>query len=225
MNEIVLLASSVPFGSFVWGMVRFFRQPAGKTAEAALVSLTGAGCLAWHAATLASCRPSWRALGFTVEIRADAPLAKLREAAQTFARSLKPGDVGLFYFSGHGMQIDGRNLLAPVDFTARAEATAREACLEFDDVQDRLERSPAALSILIMDACRNNPFLRTRSWARGLALVEARLGSYVAFAASPGQTASDNVEERNGLFTKYLLAKLKDPLPLSALFREVRRLA
>jgi tetratricopeptide (TPR) repeat protein len=165
-----------------------------------------------------------RALGFTVEIRADAPLAKLREAAQTLARSLKPSDVGLFYFSGHGMQIDGRNLLAPVDFTARTETTAREACLEFDDVQDRLERSPAALSILIMDACRNNPFLRTRSWARGLALVEARLGSYVAFAASPGQTASDNVEERNGLFTKYVLAKLKDPLPLSALFREVRRL-
>lgn len=59
MNEIVLLASSVPFGSFVWGMVRSFRQPAGKTAEAALVSLTGAGCLAWHAATLASCSPSW----------------------------------------------------------------------------------------------------------------------------------------------------------------------
>jgi uncharacterized caspase-like protein len=93
----------------------------------------------------------------------------------------------------------------------------------FDDVQKAMEQSKARLSILVMDACRSNPYRSaTRAWDQGLAPVDAGLGSYIAFAAGPGQTADDNPGERNGLFTKFLLKELQQQQPLSQVFRRVR---
>src|SRR5437762_1928827 len=162
-------------------------------------------------------------LGFTVTIGTDLSLRAMNQAISQFVGGLRKGDVALFYYSGHGLQIDGENLLVPVDFNARLAAEAKNSSIAFDDLQTKLEKSEASLSILIMDACRVNPFRATRGLlSQGMAPVEARMGSYIAFAASPGQTADDNATERNGLFTKFLLASLRQPPPLSQLFRQVR---
>ena len=135
----------------------------------------------------------------------------------------------LFYFSGHGIEIDGENLLVPADFPLSkyrsCRPSSKAAAFPFVDVQHALEQSRASLSIFVMDACRTNPYRgNARAWDQGgPAPVEAGLGSYVAFAASPGQTADDNSGERNGLFTKFLLKALQqDPPPLSQVFRQVR---
>ncbi|MBI1786852.1 MAG: tetratricopeptide repeat protein [Acidobacteria bacterium] len=161
-------------------------------------------------------------LGFQVDLVRDASLKEMNDVTQSFTRKLREGDVALFYYSGHGLQIDSENLLVPVDFSGRTEPEVKRACFRFDGVKEMLERSPAALSILIMDACRNNPLRHTRDLVLGLAPVEAGLGSYLAFAASPGQVAADNPTERNGLFTKHLLEALRRTTPLSQIFRQVR---
>jgi uncharacterized caspase-like protein/lipoprotein NlpI len=162
-------------------------------------------------------------MGFTVTLGTDLSRLAMDQAISKFTGGLRKGDVALFYYSGHGMQIEGENLLVPVDFNARLSAEAKDGSIRFDDLQHSLEKSTASLSILIMDACRSNPFPATRGLlSKGMASVEARMGSYIAFAASPGHTAEDNPAERNGLFTKFLLASLRQPPPLSQLFRVVR---
>ena len=162
-------------------------------------------------------------VGFSVTLATDLSRRAMHEAVSKFVGALRKGDIALFYYSGHGLQIEGDNLLVPVDFNARGAAEARDGGISFNDLQHSLETSPATLSIMIMDACRVNPFRTTRGLSiLGLAAVEARMGSYIAFAASPGQTAEDNPGERNGLFTKFLLASLRQPPPLSQLFRGVR---
>ena len=129
----------------------------------------------------------------------------------------------MFYYSGHGFQLDSGNYLAPVEFDAANEAQARQQAVSFDSIKSRLERSPAGLSIMTLDSCRDNPFQGSWSPARGMALMEAGLGSYIVFAASPGKTASDNPRERNGLFTKHLIQELKTPGSVPEIFRRVRR--
>ena len=164
-------------------------------------------------------------LGFTVRLGKDLSKQAMQDQVKKFLGDLRDGDVALFYYSGHGMELDGENLLVPTDFpdAMPRPAEAKADSFAFDDVQRSLEQSKARLSILVMDACRSNPYSsRSRAWDRGLAPVDAGLGSYVAFAASPGQTADDNSTERNGLFTKFLLAELGKQPPLSQVFRQVR---
>ena len=166
--------------------------------------------------------------GFTVSVAKDVSRQAMRDLVSKFVGSLHDGDVALFYFSGHGLEVDGENLLVPADFPQSVPGSpvdTKNAAFAFDDVQRALEQSRARLNILVMDACRTNPYRdHTRAWDQGgPAPVEAGLGSYVAFAASPGQTADDNSGERNGLFTKFLLQALQqEPPPLSQVFRQVR---
>ena len=164
-------------------------------------------------------------VGFTVSLGKDLSKRAMQDQVAKFLGSLRDGDVALFYYSGHGMEVDGENLLVPTDFPQAMPQPkeAKAASFPLEDVQRSLERSKAQLSIVVMDACRSNPYRRnTRAWDQGLAPVDAGLGSYIAFAASPGQTADDNSGERNGLFTKFLLKELAQPPPLSQVFREVR---
>lgn len=163
-----------------------------------------------------------QALGFGVTMATDLSFQRMEVQIQHFVDGVKSGDVALFYYSGHGMQIDGENLLVPVDFVLASAEKAKSGCVRFSRVQHMLEESGASLSVMVMDACRTNPFHPTRDWSRGLAPADAGLGSYLAFAASPGQTADDNPNERNGLFTKFLIESLRQPPPLSQLFRGVR---
>ena len=138
--------------------------------------------------------------GFTVIRSLDSDHADMDRALKKFQRALKDSDVGLFFFAGHGMQIDGENYLAAVDTDGADEIAAKHSSLALNHVIEVMEKSGCSTSIIVLDACRNNPFERawTRSMeSRGLAPVYAPRGTLIAFATSPGQTASDG-RGRNG---------------------------
>lgn len=165
---------------------------------------------------------SLQKLGFKTTIVANASKSKMEGAVDNFAATLAAGDVALFFYAGHGFQLDSENYLVPVEFAAANEIQAREAAVSFQRVKAKLEQTPATFVAIILDSCRNNPFDPAKAPTHGLALSEAGLGSFLVFAASPGKTASDG-SQRNGLFTQFLLKELNEPLLLSELFRRVRR--
>jgi hypothetical protein len=163
-----------------------------------------------------------RGLQFDVTTVTDADLTTLERAVDAFVARLTPADVAMFYFSGHGVQIDGENYLMPVDFKGFDEIDVKHKAYSATRVHEKLE-ARARVRILVLDACRDNPFKSSRSAQGGLAEMTAR-GSLIAFATSPGSTASDNPRGRNGLFTEKLLEALSEPgLSASDLFRQVRK--
>ncbi len=164
-----------------------------------------------------------RAIDFDVTLVLDADLKTLTKAAKKFLSSLGPGDVSLFYYSGHSIQVDGENYLEPIDFDADDLIEAKFQSYSAQLIQERMEASGAKLRILILDSCRDNPFRGLRSSSRGLAAMIPGRGTFFAFSTEPGGTASDNAKESNGLFTKYLLLALQhQELTLDEVFREVR---
>ncbi len=165
---------------------------------------------------------SLRALGFETNLLTDADLRSMDLAVRGFAQGLNAGDFALFYFSGHGMNIEGENFLVPVNFSAEMEADVRYQALSASRVRDLLRSRNVRLSILVLDACRSNPFRAIRAAGGGLSGMSGA-GAFIAFAADEGKTADDNPKERNGLFTKHLLKELAQPgLGLEQLFTRVR---
>lgn len=163
-------------------------------------------------------------LHFEVKLVEDAGAAALRDSVGTFTAGLSSRDTAVFYYAGHGMQINGETYLVPVDFEPHGEADATRACYRAEQAREQMEKSGARASILILDACRNNPFAGggKRMLVFGLAAMDAGLGTLVAYATGPGQTADDNPDERNGLFTKYLLEQMREPLDVLEVFRKAR---
>ena len=165
-------------------------------------------------------------LGFEVMTLYNADYREMKKAIDEFGNRLKTADVGLFYYSGHGIQLNGYNYLIPVDAQLQSEQDAEYDCINAGRILSRMEGSGLKTSIIILDACRNNPFLR--SWNRslernGLAYMEAPTGSLIAYSTAPGNTASDGIG-RNGLYTKYLLKYMTNPeLNVLQLFQEVRK--
>jgi uncharacterized caspase-like protein len=127
-----------------------------------------------------------REAGFQVQQAEDVDLRRLEQSVQSFVGSIRPGDVALFYYSGHGMQIDGENYLIPVSFSAASETDAKYESYSLSRVADGLQERGAALKVMILDACRDNPFRTTRGGARGLASMTGARGSFIAFATDPG---------------------------------------
>jgi tetratricopeptide (TPR) repeat protein len=164
-------------------------------------------------------------LGFAVELATDADARKLRGTIDTFtSRRLHQGDVAVFYYAGHGMQIDSENYLIPTDFDSSDEILARRSAYPANLALEAMERSGAQLRIIILDACRNNPYSGSRALGGGgLATMTSGAGTFIAFATAPGKTASDNAAGANGLFTTYLLESLKQPgLTLDEVFNKTR---
>ena len=123
--------------------------------------------------------------------------------------------VGLFYFAGHGAQVDGQNYLLPIDNNKIVDHTSfKSYAVDVDGILKRMLKVKNHLNIIILDACRNDPYQgstqeRGRGQARGLARMQSPRGSIIAFATAPGKAASDtSVGEDNGRFTKYLLKGL-----------------
>ena len=147
------------------------------------------------------------ALGFEVSQLKNASLREMKEAIRLFGEKLEQGGVGLFYYAGHGSQVDGVNYLIPV--RARIE---KESDIEFEGVDTRfilkeMNARGGRPKILILDACRDNPF--EKAWDRsssmkGLAQMIAPKGFMIVYATAPGSVAKDG-EERNGVFTAFLL--------------------
>jgi lipoprotein NlpI len=147
-------------------------------------------------------------LGFGVTRVRDAPLSEARRSIASFTASLSPGDVGLLFYSGHGLQAGGENYIVPVDFNpATGESRLPATCVIASEARAGMEKSGSQLNVIILDACRDNPF-RPGATVKGMALMEAGLGTCVALATGPGQTASDNPGEKNGLFSKFLVDQI-----------------
>jgi PQQ-dependent catabolism-associated CXXCW motif protein len=163
-----------------------------------------------------------RTLDFRVTLQQNATHQQMVEAINAFGQQLKNGGVGLFYFAGHGVQSKGRNYLVPVN--ARVDS---ESQLEFDTVDTNrvlaaMDDAGNRVNLVILDACRDNPFARSfRSASRGLAQMEAAQGTYIAFATGPGSVAADG-SGRNGLYTQHLLQSLRQPdTDIDKVFRRV----
>jgi hypothetical protein len=165
-----------------------------------------------------------RELGFSVSQFLDIDLRDTERAVDSFVNSIDPGDAVLIFYSGHGMQIDGDNYMIPVSFSARDEADAKYNAYSIQRVLDRVFSRKPRLTILVLDACRDNPFHSARSAVRGWAPIETGSGTYIAFATSPGSTASDGPKGANGLFTGELIKGLQhSDWTLDQLFGWVRK--
>jgi tetratricopeptide (TPR) repeat protein len=160
--------------------------------------------------------------GFTVTRVHDGSLDGTRAALSTFTSGLGQGDIALLYYSGHGIQANGENYIVPVDFdVAAGESRLAAAAIAAAPALEAMEKTGSQLNIVILDSCRDNPF-RPNAPVKGMALMEPGLGTCVALATGPGQFASDNSDERNGLFTKFLIQEMGRPQPLDAVFKSVR---
>lgn len=162
-------------------------------------------------------------MGFEVILRTNLNQKAMVEVLREFGVRLREGGVALFYYSGHGMQVKGRNYLIPVDADIRSEDEVPYMSMDMAQVLDKLETARSRANLVILDACRNNPFIRTfRSSRVGLAQMDAPGGTLLAFATAPGSEARDGDEE-NGVYTKHLLAHMTTPLlPVEVMFRRVR---
>ncbi|MBC7957503.1 MAG: SUMF1/EgtB/PvdO family nonheme iron enzyme [Cytophagales bacterium] len=161
-----------------------------------------------------------KARGFETVVALNSSRSDMTARVRSFVDKIEPGSVALFYYAGHGMQVRGKNYIIPVDAKVQSEADVLDQGIEIDAIMQRLEGRAAAINLVILDACRNNPF--TRSYGGGLASIDAPKGTLIAFATSPGKVALDG-KGRNGVYTKHLLANLNAPgLKVEDVFKRVR---
>lgn len=150
-------------------------------------------------------------LGFTVTLASDLDRSSMFAAVRTFTDSLKPGAISVVYYAGHGMQINGGNYLIPVDMVPTSEKGVMLKAYPLENLMDRVKRTQSAVNIVILDACRNNPFrpkAKTRGFNNiGLAKVVAPRGTLIAYSTQPGQQAEDGAGG-NSLYTKMLAQEM-----------------
>jgi uncharacterized caspase-like protein len=177
-----------------------------------------------------------RALGFEVEHRENAGRRTMIDTIRSFVLRAKSYDVRLFYYAGHGVQLNGKNYLVPVDADIRSEGDIPATCADVSEMLERLGHIASGMNLVILDACRNNPFadgatvladgrrLKFRGLTpSGLAAVDAPTGTLVAFSTAPGAVAIDGAGSSHSLYTKHLLANLPVPgVPVEQLFKRVR---
>ena len=163
-------------------------------------------------------------LGFEVALELDADRDRMRRAVIDFGRSLRDGGIGLFYFSGHAVQLDGLNYMIPLGAEVESEDYVPVETVDVNDVLARMGSAENRLNIVILDACRNNPFKGIfRAVTRGLAQTRSPTGTFIAYAAAPGELALDGKGTRNSPYTKALLETLEEPgLDLEDVFKRVR---
>ena len=156
-----------------------------------------------------------RALGFNVEKVLNGDLDRMENAVANLGRRLgASGDsIGFFFYAGHGVQAGGVNYLLPVSAgNIQSETHLRQRAVSLDFIMETLGNAGNSLNMIVLDACRDNPFTWGRSGSRGLTVVSSPpAGSIVMFAAGSGQVADDGGTGRNGVFTGHLLASLNAP--------------
>jgi formylglycine-generating enzyme required for sulfatase activity len=157
-----------------------------------------------------------KSLDFEVISGTNLSLREMAEKNREFGDKLKTlgkSGIGLFYYAGHGVQVNGRNYLIPVEADIPREDEIDFAAFNLDQVIRKMVTANSSLNIILLDACRNNPF--AQSWTRdtnegGLAQITAPAGTFIAYATAPDRTASDG-NGKNGLFTGELLKYIKNP--------------
>jgi uncharacterized caspase-like protein len=177
-------------------------------------------------------------LGFTVTKIENASKSQMANAIRQFGESIKLGGVGLFYFAGHGVQVSGENFLIPVDDDIQDKSHVVTKGVEAKLVLQAMNNAKNRLNVVILDACRNNPFAqsanralvqtgntdgRARSdSAGGLAAMEALVGTLIAFATAPESVAADG-SGKNGVYTENLLRNITEPgLKIEDVFKRTR---
>ena len=169
---------------------------------------------------------SLRSSGFEVIDLRDASLQQMRNGVRQFGDRLINNDVGLVYYSGHGVEVKGRNYFIPVNADIMREDEIADQGLDVSLILEKMSTAGKGVNILIVDACRDDPFGRSfRSSSRGLAQMDAPRGTIIAYATSPGKVASDgDPKERNSPYTKNLVKAMQQPnKPIEQVFKEVRR--
>lgn len=165
-------------------------------------------------------------LGFETTSIIDGNQAQIKKAISDFGDLLgtDKNAVGLFYYAGHGLQVKGKNYIIPVDAKIEKEADVVVYCVDLDGLLANLEYAANNLNVIILDACRNNPYSRSfrSSAGNGLATVTAPSGTIIAFATAPGSTAADG-EGSNGLYTQEFVKALQIPnIRIEDVFKKTR---
>lgn len=163
-------------------------------------------------------------LGFKVTAFENLGRMNMQRAVRSFIEELSSADtVSLFYFAGHGMQSKGKNYLIPVDAEVEHEDDIQFQGIDVQYILDKFEEKKNGMNILILDACRNNPFSRRGiRGTSGLAAVDGPPGTLVAFAAAPGKVATERAGG-NGIYTRNILENIRQPgLQVEEVFKRVR---
>lgn len=222
MPRILILASTL----LAWLAIAPAAGQDGDSARVALVIGNGA----YHEAPLRNPVSDARSmserltkLGFEVITVENASRDAMEHAILDFASRLQSETMGLFYYAGHGLQSRGRNYLLPVDADVDSERALRFEAIDVQTVLEEMAFAANRINIVILDACRNNPFERRfRGGSRGLAAIDAAGGTLIAYATAPGAVAADG-DGDNGLYTSELLAALEVPdLKAEEVFKRVR---
>jgi hypothetical protein len=152
-----------------------------------------------------------RQLGFEVLLKTNVDRRTMITAIQDFGQRLQNGSVGLFYYSGHGLQAQNLNYLLPIDANIKSEADVEFETVNANRVLGQMEQAnERGVNLLILDACRNNPYKSyTKGFSDGLAEMKGSAGSLIAYAAAPGRVAYGGSNERNSIYTKHLLTALR----------------
>jgi uncharacterized caspase-like protein len=150
-----------------------------------------------------------RRLGFDVTLHRDADKPTMEQAIDRFTQGVPPGSAGLFFFAGHGVQIDGVNYLVPIGARFSATSEVKDHTVAAEGVLARMADSGMDVKLLLLDACRDHPLGRSfkGTFSGGLGVMETPPGALIAYATSPGKTASDGIG-RNSLFTSQMLLEL-----------------
>lgn len=150
-------------------------------------------------------------LGFSVDLQLNATRAAIEKGMRSFCASLgRSKGIGLFYFAGHGLQIDWRNYLVPVDARLDRADKALAQTVEISSLLNGLGEVANPMNIIILDACRDNPFGGEGRTGKGLSQMDAPSGTLLAYATAPGNVASDG-RGKNGLYTEHLLKEIGSP--------------
>ncbi|MFN8830261.1 MAG: caspase family protein [Labrys sp. (in: a-proteobacteria)] len=170
-----------------------------------------------------------RGLGYATTLVTDGSLDAMNEGLRQFLRDADGASAATIFYAGHGVQVNGKNFLIPVDAVVRDELDLDTKAVSLDKLLDLVDRSGVKVKIVILDACRDNPLARSLvrgAGTRGLARVElpasSAKGTLIAFSTAPGSVAQDGTG-RNSPFTEALLKSIATPgLDIRAMFGQVR---
>ncbi|MBA4057500.1 MAG: peptidase C14, partial [Marivirga sp.] len=163
-------------------------------------------------------------LGFVVINLNDCTTEKFDRTLQEFGEQLKDYKVGLFYYAGHGLQIDGKNFLTGTDTNFFDSVSVKHTAVNLDEIIERMQVHSLEVKILVLDACRENPLPKMRNVTdTGLAPIYAPQGTIIAFSTSPGERARDFGSGRHSLYTSAFLEHIDDVnIPIEEFFKRVR---